>query len=235
MSLFMDWLFLVFGGTLIFICAKRGLLLTFLKFFKMLLSVIAARLWGGAFGAFIGKTFLNAPIRNSVYRKVSEVYRNQTNGFTAESSLENLPKYLQTDAVREKLNGLEETGEALVESVTDTVSGAISSVVCGVLGFLLVFVFVFLALSIVYVLIQNAKKIFKAFGTADAILGGLLGFVFAWAVLLFFGSVMKFFFGNQSVYTDSAVVKFFGESTLADSLNFLDPEQWLRELLSSSL
>ncbi len=235
MSLFMDWLFLAFGGVLIFICAKRGLLLTFLKFFKMLLSVIAARFWGGAFGAFIGKTFLNAPIRNSVYQKVNEVYQKQTDGFTAESSLEMLPKYLQTDAVREKLNGLEETGETLVESVTETVSGAISSVVCGVIGFLLVFVFVFLALSIVYVLIQNAKKIFKTFGTADSILGALLGFVFAWAVLLFFGSVMKFFFGNQSVYTDSTVVKFFGESTLSESLKFLDPGQWLHEMLSSAL
>ncbi len=229
MALLMDWLFLAFGGWLIFVCAKRGLFLTFLKFFKMLLSVIAARLWGGAVGAFIGKMFLNAPIRNSVYGKVNAIYQSQTEGFVGESSLETLPKFLQTDAMRDKLNGLEETGDTLVESVTDTVSGAISSVVCGVLGFLLVFLLAFLALSILYVLVQNAKKTFHALGTADTVLGGLLGFVFAWTVLLFFGSVMKFFFGTQSVYTDSTVVKFFGESTLQDSLRFLNVGRWLRE------
>ena len=231
----LDLLFLAFGVTLIVICAKRGLILSLIKFFKMLLSVLAANLWGGLFGNFVGEKFLNTPIRNSVYKKVYAVYEETTGGFSAEQSMDAIPQFVLTDEMREKLNGLEETGEELVNSVTDTVSGAISSVVCGVIGFLLVFVAVFLALSLVYVLVKNMKKIFKTFGRADTVCGAILGFVFAWMVLLFAGSLFKFFCGSQPIYQDSTVAKFFGESSLHESLKFLDLNQWLHELFAPKI
>ena len=232
---FVDLLFLAFGVSLIVICAKRGLILSVIKFFKMLLSVMSAQLWGGAVAGFVGEMFLDAPIRNSVYRKVYSVYLNTTENFGGASSMDVLPKHLQTDAMRQKLNGLEGTGEVLVESVTDTVSASVSSVVCGVIGFSLVFVATFAALSLLYVVIQSAKKLFKTFGTADAVLGGMLGFIFALAALLFAGSVLKFFCGNQPIYTESTVVKFFGDSGLTESFRFLNPYQWLNELLTPTL
>ena len=232
---FVDLLFLAFGISLVVICAKRGLILTVIKFFKMLLSLLAARLWGGAAAVFVGEKFLNAPIRNSVYRKVHGVYLNTAEDFGGASSLDVLPRYLQTDAMREKLNGLEETGEALVESVTDTVAASVSSVVCGVIGFFLVFVLAFFALSLLYVVIRGAKKIFKPLGVADGICGGAFGFLFAWAVLLFAGSALRFFCGNQPIYTDSTVVKFFGDAGLAEGFRFLSLDQWLNKLLTSTL
>lgn len=224
---FVDLLFVAFGISLIVICAKRGLILTLIKFFKMLISAIAAHLWGGAFGRFVGEKFLDVPIRNSVYKKVNEAYLNATDGFQPEQML---PGYLKTDAMMEKLNGLEGSGEVLVNSVTDTVSEAISSVICSVIGFLLVFLAVFLTLSVVYVLVSGMKKMFHTFGAADAVCGGLLGFVFAWMVLLFAGSIIKFFCGNHPVYEESTVVRFFGESSLLESIRFLDPGRWLNEL-----
>ena len=229
-----DWLFVAFGIALIVICAKRGLILTLIKFFKMLLSAIAAYFWGGSFAKFVGDKFLNAPIRASVYRKVEGVYRNAANGAGGEASFSVLPKYLQTEAMREKLGDFEETGDALVNAVTDTVSESVSSVICGVIGFALVFVVVFLALSVIYVLVKNAKRMFRTFGIADAVCGGVLGFVFVWTVLLFAGSILKFFCGNQPVYTDSTVVKFFGEATVSESLAFLNLDRWLNDLMNNS-
>lgn len=225
---FVDLLFVAFGISLIVICAKRGFILSLIKFFKMLISAIAAYLWGGVFGRFVGEKILNTPIRNSVYKKVNDAYLNATDGFQPEQAL---PNYLKNDAMLQKLNGLEGSGDALVNSVTDTVSEAISAVVCGVIGFLLVFVATFLALSVICLLVQGMKKIFRTFGVADTVFGGVLGFVFAWLVLLFAGSLMKFFFGNQPVYEDSSVVKFFGESTLLESLRFLDLGSWFDNLL----
>ena len=51
--LFLDWLFLLFGVGLTLVCAKRGFILTLLKFFKVLLSTLVAHLLGGKIGAVI--------------------------------------------------------------------------------------------------------------------------------------------------------------------------------------
>ena len=233
--LFMDWLFLGFGIALIVICAKRGFLLTLLKFFKMILSVLAASLLGGSVGSFLGEKIFNPIIRRSVYEKVNRVYESTAEELGSKVGTDVVPKYLQTDAMREKLEGLEGNGEELVNSVTDTVSGAISSVVCGIVGFVLTFVVAFLLLSLLYILIKNMRSSYELFGVADSVCGGLLGFVFAFAVLLFAGSLLKFFLGNQPLYTDSTIVKFFGDSNLLGSLKFLDPGEWLKGMMESTI
>ena len=234
MQLF-DWIFLGFGISLTLICAKRGFLLTLLKFSKMILSVLAASLLGSKIGAFFGEKFFNPIIRKSIYEKVSSVYENTTGELGSKVGADVLPKYLQTDAMRVKLDALEGNGEELVNSVTDTVSGAISSVVSGIVGFVLTFVLAFLLLSVVYIVIKNMRDSYQFFGTADSVCGGILGFVFSFAVLLFAGSLLKFFFGNQPLYTDSTVVKFFGDSNLLGSLKFLDPGEMLKSMMESSL
>ena len=234
MQLF-DWIFLGFGIALTIICAKRGFLLTLLKFSKMILSVLAASLLGSKIGALLGDKFFNPIIRKSVYEEVNRVYESTAGELGSKVSTDVLPKYLQTDAMREKLDALEGNGEELVNSVTDTVSGAISSVVSGIVGFVLTFVLAFLLLSVVYIVIKNMRNSYQFFGTADSICGGILGFVFSFAVLLFAGSLMKFFFGNQPLYTDSPIVKFFGDSSLLGSLKFLDPGEMLKRMMESSL
>lgn len=233
--LFLDWLFLLFGIGLILICAKRGFILTLLKFFKVLLSTLVAHLLGGKVGAAIGEKLLYPAIRASVHTKVQRIYENKAGELGYDASVEMLPKYLQNDAMREKLESLGGSGEELVNSVTDSISGAISSVVGGVIGFILTFVVAFLLFSLLYVLIKNMRSTHQMFGTVDAVCGGLLGFVSAFAILLFAGSVMKFFFGNQPVYTDSTIVKLFGESALLDSLKFLNLGDLLKSLMESKI
>ena len=233
--LFLDWLFLLFGIAMIAICVKRGFLLTLLKFFKVMLSVLVANLLGSKVGAGIGEKFINPAIRPSIYEKIQRIYETKAGELGYDASVEAIPKYLQTDAMREKLESFGGSGEELVNSVTDSISGAISSVVGGIVGFALVFVIAFLALSVVYVVIKNMRETYQTFGTADSVCGGVLGFVFAFAVLLFAGSVMKFFFGNQPVYTDSTIVKLFGESSLLDSFKFLDPGEVLKRLMESKI
>ena len=228
-----DYLFLGFGVALTVICAKRGLLLSLIKFFRLILSAVAAHTWGGAFAAFVGEKFLNAPIRASIYEKVNATYQNTAGGMGTDISLSMLPKFLQTDSMREKLSEADGTSEALVNSITDTIAEEYSAVVCGVIGYVLVFVAVCLAFSVAYVLIRNARRSFHAFGTVDTVCGGLLGVAFAWIVLLFAGSVLKFFFGNQSVYSDSTVARYFGEWASTVGFDFLNLNQWLSNLTSS--
>ena len=230
MMTFIDFLFLGFGIALTVICAKRGLILTLIKFLKLILSVVMANLLGGAVASFIGDNFLNAPIRASVYGTVNRTYQSTAGNLNVDASYSLLPRYLQNDAMREKLAGIEGTGDALVNSVTDAIAEEISSVVCGVIGYALVFAATFLALSLAYVLIKNIKHLFPMFGKADTVCGGILGVVIAWMVLLFVGSALKFFCGNQPIYTDSTVARFFGEAAGKMELNFLNLDQWLSNL-----
>ncbi len=227
-----DGLFLAFGILTVVICAKRGLFLTVLKFFKLLLAVGAAYLWGSAFGTFLSEKFLSAPIRESVYGKVNEIYLSAAESFNVESALEAIPKFLLNDDMRAKLNALEGGGEELVNSITDTVAGSLSSVVGAILGYIVVFVAAFLALTIVYMLVKGFKDKIKILGLVDGILGGVLGFVLAWVCLLVVGSILKFFFAENSLYADSVLVKFFGESSLLDGIKMLNVNEWLNKIQS---
>ena len=230
MLTFIDYLFLGFGVALVVICAKRGLLLTLIKFLKLTLSAIAAHFWGGAFATFVGEKFLNAPIRASIYQTVNATYQNTAGNLGVDVSYSMLPQYLQTQSMREKLSAVEGTGDALVNSVTDAIAEEVSAVTCGVIGYALVFVAVALTLSLVYVLIKNARYLFPIFGRTDSLCGGILGVAFAWMILLFAGSMLKFFCGNQDVYTDSIIAQYFGDAAGKIGLEFLNLDQWLSNL-----
>ena len=225
-----DGLFLLFGIITIVTCAKRGFFLTLLKVSKMILSVVAAYLWGDAFGAFVGEKFLNAPIREAVFNKINGVYLEATESFNVASALESIPEFLRTDALNEKLNAMDGTGLDLVNSITDSVSGSLSSVVCAVIGYLLVFVLAFLVLSLVYLIIKGLKSKLKLIGALDSLLGAVLGLVLSWVVLLVVGSVLKFFFADAPLYENSIVVKFFGESSLLDTIKWLNINEWLNKI-----
>ena len=230
MNYIVDLLFLLFGAVTVFIFAKRGFFLSLLKFFKLLLSFIAAYLWGNFFGNFLSEKVFYTPIRNSVFEKINGVYQSAAETFNAQSALEAVPKFLRTDSLVEKVNSLEGNGEVLVNSITDSVAGALSAVICSVLGFLAVFVFAFLALTIVYFLIKGLRSKLKLLGMVDTLLGALLGVIFVWIVLLVIGSLLKFFFGADAFYTKSIIVKFFGESSILETLQFLNINNWLSNI-----
>ncbi|MBE6634109.1 MAG: hypothetical protein E7620_07210 [Ruminococcaceae bacterium] len=225
-----DGLFLLFGIITIIVCAKRGFILTLLKFFKLILSVAAAYLWGDALGSFLGEKFLNQPIRDAVFNRFNTIYQGATEGFNAATVLENIPEFLKSDALTDKLNGIQGAGMDLVNSFTDTVAGALSSVVCAILGYVLVFVAAFLVLSIVYLIIKGIKDKIRLVGKLDSLLGALLGLALSWVVLLVAGSAMKYFFGDEAVYTESLLVKFFGESSLLETIQWLNVDQWLNKI-----
>lgn len=225
-----DGLFLLFGIITIVICAKRGFILTLLKFCKLILSVVAAYLWGDALGSFLGEKFFNQPIRDAVFNRFNSIYQSATEGFNANAILDSIPEFLKTDALTEKLNGIEGAGMDLVNSFTDTVAGALSSVVCAILGYVLVFIAAFLVLSIVYLIVKGIKNKIRLVGKVDSLLGAVLGLALSWVILLVAGSAMKYFFGDEAIYTESLIVKFFGESSLLETLQWLNLDQWLNKI-----
>ncbi len=225
-----DLLFLAFGVLMVIICAKTGFFLSLLKFCKLLLAVVAAYPWGDAPGAVLSKPIFYTPIRNSIFEKINGVYQKAAGSFQAETALEAIPGFLKTDAMVQKLNGLEGEGEALVHSISDSVAGALSSVVSSIVGFLLVFAIAFLVLTVAYWFLKGFRSKLGLISLVDTILGALLGLLLACIVLFAVGSLMKFFFASKPIYANSILVKFFGDSFILNVLKFLNINQWLSKL-----
>ena len=214
----------------IFLYAKRGFFLSLLRCFKWILAFGAAKLWGDALGGFLGANLIYQPVRESVGNKFSEIYANATSGFSVQSLTESLPRFLLNDEFKERLAAIDGSGVDLVNSAADTVAASITSVICTVLGFVLVFILAFLALSLVYKIVKGIKSKIKIIGFVDGILGALLGALLACVFLFVISSALRFFMGNQPIYADSAVAKFFAESAILESLGFLNINSWLIEI-----
>lgn len=225
-----DIVALLLAAFIIFRCVKKGFFLTVLSFCKLFLSVMAAYLFGGKLGAFLGKTFINQPVYDSVYKKINEIYLSATEGFSAESVRSAIPQFLQTEDMMNKLNSLDASGEQLVSSITDTVAGALSSVICTILGAVLMFAVAMLLLTIVYKIIKAIRSRLKIVGIADGILGAVLGCLIACMVLMLLGSLVKLFFGTTDAYSASRVVRFFGDATLTDFFSWLNINHWIEKI-----
>ncbi len=230
MNYIIDLIFAAFAIITVIVFAKRGFFLSLLKFFKLLLAFIAAHLWGDSLGKFLSDKVFYTPIRNSIFSKLNGIYEGATDSFNVETATNAIPQFLRTDAFMQKLNSLDESGEALVNSISDSVATALSNVICSVVGFLLVFVVAFLALTILYWILKGLRGKIPVVGTVDTLLGALLGAVFAFLILLAVGSVLKFFFGNDDFYTKSILIKFFGDSSILGVLKFLNVSQWLGKI-----
>ncbi len=226
----LDILLATLAVVTIAIYAKRGFFLSLLRCFKWILAFGAAKLWGDAFGEFLGKNFIYEPVRNSVGNKFAEIYAKTTSGFDVQSLTEALPQFLMNDEFKAKLSSLDGTGTDLVNSAADTVAESITSVICAVLGFVLVFILAFIGLTLIYKLVKGLKDKIKIIGVTDSILGALLGVLLACVFLFVLSSALRFFCGNQPIYTESAIAKLFAESALLEKWSFLNVYNWFAEI-----
>ena len=226
----LDIVLAAFALITVFLYAKRGFFLSLLRCFKWILAFGAAKLWGDTLGEFLGENLIYQPVRESVGNKFSEIYANTTAGFSVQSLSESLPQFLLNDEFKAKLAAIDGTGVDLVNSAADTVAASITSVICTVLGFVLTFILAFLALSLIYKIVKGIKSKIKIIGLVDGILGALLGALLACIFLFVISSALRFFMGNQPLYTDSAIAKLFAESALLESWGFLNINTWLVEI-----
>lgn len=223
---------LAIAAVIIISCARKGLFLTVLSFFKFLLAVLAAYFFGGALGNLLGKMFINEAVYGSVSKKITKIYESTAGNFNAESITEAIPKFLRSEALTEKLNGLNETGAELAESMSRVVSDTLSAIICTVVGAILMFVIAMVVLTILYAILKAIRSKFKLLGLADGILGGILGCMIAALALMLFGSLVKVFFGNSDAYNASRILKFFGDATLGDFFGWLNLGHWIDKLNS---
>lgn len=89
-------------------------------------------------------------------------------------------------------------------------------------GYILVFIIAFVGLSVVAWLLTAVINKIAFVGLANRILGGAWGALTAALLLTAVSSVIKFFFGDNEIYTGTVLVKFFGDAGLLQIFRFLD-------------
>ena len=217
-----DILFLAVGVGLILVCAKRGLLKSAIHFCKTLLAFVFAYLFGSKLGQFICEKWISAPVHDWVRGKLDGIYQQTADGLSAEKLAEAFPDFVMTEEVKASLQNANGSGEQFLDEMTSTIATPAASVISNIIGYVVVFV---VSIVLLWVAAAILTKLIEHIGflhTVNTVLGGVLGFLVALIVLFVAASVIRFLFGDTPLYTDSLIVKLFGESKLLENLKFLD-------------
>ena len=217
-----DILFLAVGVGLILVCAKRGLLKSAIHFCKTLLAFVFAYLFGSKLGQFICEKWISAPVHDWVRGKLDGIYQQTADGLSAEKLAEAFPDFVMTDEVKASLQNANGSGEQLLDEMTSTIATPAASVISNIIGYVGVFLISIVLLWIAAVILTKLIEHIGFLHTVNTVLGGVLGFLVALIVLFVAASVIRFLFGDTPLYTDSLIVKLFGESKLLEHLKFLD-------------
>ncbi len=189
----------------------KGFLKMVLSFGRLILSVVITLIFGSAFSGWIDKTFVNPPIYEWVYGKLSELAGGAVTN--VDDFLNNLPGafkgFVDSEAFQEKYGEAGASLDTLVTDVSTTVSGAMSAVIATVIGYILLFVLSFVILTVVIWLIGKfadlpiLKSGDKLLGLAVGAVGGLIAMTLAASVLY----LIIYLTGDLSAYDNSVIFK----------------------------
>jgi len=217
-----DALFLILGISLVCVYAKRGFIKSILNFFKTILAFVAAYFLGGRLAQLLCDKWLSGVVRGFVYGKINGIYQGATESFDADAVISSLPDFLMTDKMQASLNAAQGSGEQLVESMTDSIATPIASLFSNILGYVGVFLIAIIVLRIVAGLLSAICDKLPIVGALNRLLGALLGLLIALTVLFAASSLIRQFFAESPIYTQTVIVKLFGESPLLKFFSFLD-------------
>ena len=227
-----DLIFLIVGVVIVLICAKRGFLKSAIHFLKTVLAFVIAYFWGGKLAQFLSERWIFGSVYNFVYDKINGIYQSTAGQMDAQAVIDSLPSFLMTEEMQAKIHAAQGSGEELVFEMTNSVSQPIASLFSNILGYIGVFILALIGLWILAAVLDKVVSHFDVLHSLNTLLGAVLGLLIAFTVLLATASLMKVFFANSYVYTESILVKFLGDGGLLSGLKFLDVGgSWFAELL----
>ena len=227
-----DVLFLLVGVGLVLVCAKRGFLKSAIHFLKTILAFVFAYLFGSKLGQFLCDKFIGAAVRDWVYGKLEGLYSQAASSVNAESIAAEFPEFLLSDEVKANLSAAEGSGEQMLNSMTDSIATPAATVISNIIGYIGVFLISLVVLWIGAIVLTKLVERISLLHRLNTALGALLGLLIAVTLLFVAASVIKFISAESALYTESVVVKFFGEAVLLEKLKFLNiGNAWFADLL----
>lgn len=217
-----DILFLVVGVGLVLVCAKRGFLKSAIHFLKTVLAFVFAYLFGSKLGQFLCDKFIAAPVREWVYGKLEGLYTQAASSVNADAIAAEFPDFLLSDEIKANLSAAEGSGEELLNTMTDSIATPAATVISNILGYIGVFVISLVLLWVAAIILTKLVERITFLHRINTALGAVLGLLIAVTLLFVAASVIKFISAESELYTESVIVKFFGNSALLEKLKFLN-------------
>lgn len=186
MNIVFDIVLIALFGFLLIRGYLKGFMKTILGFGRFVLAVIITLIFGAQFSGWIDVTFVNPPIYNAIYGKISEMASLATGSvdtFLADIT-EKYGNFIDTTSLQ-----VGDSVDPLVESVSQSISGAISIVVSTIIGYILLFVLSFVLLTVVIFLVSKFAKL-PVIGKVDKILGLVVGLVSGLVAASLLGTVL---------------------------------------------
>ncbi len=234
LPLILDILFVLIAVTMVAAYAKKGLIKSLISSCKLLLSFVLTYLLGGKVAALLQSSLIGKPVYDFVYGKVDGLHQSLGSAINAEEIAGSFPEFLMTEEVRASIANAtsEESGQAMVESVTNGIANPVASLISNVIGYVLTFVVALIVLSLLAKLLTAIVDRIRLFGAVNHILGGVWGALVGVIILFVAASVTKFFLGADE-YAATVVVRFFGDSALLETFKFLNiGASWFAELMA---
>ena len=217
-----DILFLVVGVGLVLVCAKRGFLKSAIHFLKTVLAFVFAYLFGSKLGQFLCDKFIAAPVREWVYGKLEGLYTQAASSVNADAIAAEFPDFLLSNEIKANLSAAEGSGEELLNTMTDSIATPAATVISNILGYIGVFVISLVLLWVAAIVLTKLVERITFLHRINTALGAVLGLLIAVTLLFVAASVIKFISAESELYTESVIVKFFGNSALLEKLKFLN-------------
>ncbi len=234
LPLILDILFVVIAVIVVAVHAKRGFIKSLISSCKLLLAFALAYLLGGQVAGLFQSNLIGPPIHDWVYDKVDGIYEGIGNSLNVEDIAAQFPEFLMTDEVRDTIANVtsEESGEAMVESITTGIADPVSWLISNIIGYLLTFVVSLIVLSLLAMLLNAVVDHIPLIGALNHVLGGLWGALLGLVLLFVAASIVKVFLSADD-YAASTVVRFFGDSAVLEVMQFLNVgSAWFAQLNS---
>ena len=194
-TIIFDIVLLALFLVIIIICAKRGFFKSVMRLLRLFLAVVIAYCFGKQVGALLDQKFIHGWMYNVVYDKLNSMYQSASSSFNTQKILSSFPKFLFPESMRQQIENLDETGEALVVSASESISTSLSGIISTVLGYIVVFLVALVVLLIITKIISAVIQKLPVIGMLDHILGALIGLFVSWIILslLYFSTRSRLF------------------------------------------
>lgn len=216
----LDVIFVAVGLLIILAAAKKGFIGNVIHSARVLLALVATYFLGGKIALLLRENWIGPAVRNFMIPKVEAVQGAKEEGATR--LLEEIPAYLRTPELEADLAAAMTGNAAGTQTIADTIATPVATLISNVLGYVTVFVLALVVLWLAVKLLDGVIERIKILDRLNTILGAVWGVILACLTLFVIGSVFRVFLSHSEIYTESTVIRFFGESALLRVMGIFD-------------
>ncbi len=215
LALVLDLVFVLVAALFIIVGVRRGFIKSLIQSAKLVLTTVITYFLGSPVAAFIKDKFVFQKVYDSWYERISGVYQQANENLNIDefkTTVESAPDFLLAPEKKAEILGSlsEESGAAMVDSVSTSLATPISDVISNILGYALTFVVAFILLTVVAWLLTKIADRIAFIGTANRVLGGIFGALMGLIVLSVIAVIIGFIDVKGAAYPDTLIVKLLG-------------------------